>query len=80
MKVSLILDFDRGPDIVTAKVTGRVFSSYRAPFVKDFESDFDLRPAERELAEERLIERAMAYGLPEEVEPDAKPRMGRNCY
>lgn len=80
MKAGIILDFDRGPNIITAQVTGRVFKSYGYTFVKDFECDADLRQAELEYAEERLIESAQMRGLIEEIEPDAKPRMGHNCY
>lgn len=80
MRVKILVDFDRGPQIYTSWVWGNVYKSYGVPFVKDFESSDDLRPAERECAEDRMIEHAKFHGMIEEVEPDAMPRMGRNCY
>ncbi len=44
-----------------ANISGRVTVEYRRFFIEDFESDIELRPMEREIAEEKLIEHFRSY-------------------
>jgi hypothetical protein len=62
MRFTKILDFDRGVEILTVKVSANVRLNENRRFeVSEFESDETLRPAELEVAFEELTEHARIH-------------------
>jgi hypothetical protein len=62
MKYSRILDFDRGVEILTVKVSANIRLNENRLFeLSEFEADETLRPGELEVAKWELIERARSY-------------------
>lgn len=62
MTFAKVLYFDRGPAEISALVSAEITVNENKRFeLTDFYSDETLRPAELELAQEELIDKARAY-------------------
>lgn len=61
MKFNKVIYVERGMEVVSVLVSGRVTLENGKRFVSEFEADYPLRQSETELAKEELIERAACY-------------------